>query len=405
MTAPAPGSERARPALEHRRPRRWARPPGYSGPGVEYPRRLTPASRRRARHVAAMGSSVRELAAATPATRDRYVDLLRVASLGTVVLGHWLMAVRHRRTASGNLLAVVPELQILTWALQIMPVFFFVGGFSHALSYRSLRRRQPGGIGLRRLPAGPAPAAAAAHHGVHPGLGQPPRSLVQLAGRGRRADRRRAAAGRAAAVVHRDLSRDGRLHPAAAEAARAIRLGRLRRRSSRRAVARRRAAVRARRALRRVPQLRLRLARRPPARLPARRRPDPRPPPSSPPPGSPGPRCWWRSGRTRCPWSGCPARRSPTWPRPPSPCSATGCGWSARWSCCAGRARAWLARPRVWRAVVAANGVAMTAFLWHLTAMLGVYGALLALDVAAARARDRRLVGAGAPRVSPRRPS
>ncbi|GFN04546.1 hypothetical protein Smic_31020 [Streptomyces microflavus] len=40
-----------------------------------------------------------------------------------------------------------------------------------------------------------------------------------------------------------------------------------------------------------------------------------------------------------------------------------------------------LARPRAWRTVVAANGVAMTAFLWHLTAMLGVYGAMLALDV------------------------
>lgn len=40
-----------------------------------------------------------------------------------------------------------------------------------------------------------------------------------------------------------------------------------------------------------------------------------------------------------------------------------------------------LARPRVWRGVVVASGFAMTAFLWHLTAMLGVYGALLALDV------------------------
>lgn len=91
-----------------------------------------------------MGSSVRELVAATPGTRDRYIDLLRVASLGTVVLGHWLMAVV-TGDGVGNLLAVVPELQLLTWALQIMPVFFFVGGFSHALSYRSLRRRQPGG--------------------------------------------------------------------------------------------------------------------------------------------------------------------------------------------------------------------------------------------------------------------
>ncbi|MGW0556114.1 acyltransferase family protein [Streptomyces sp. NPDC002926] len=92
-----------------------------------------------------MGSSVRELAAATPGTRDRYIDLLRVASLGTVVLGHWLMAVV-AGDGVGNLLAVVPELQPLTWGLQIMPVFFFVGGFSHALSYRSLTRKTDGSV-------------------------------------------------------------------------------------------------------------------------------------------------------------------------------------------------------------------------------------------------------------------
>lgn len=91
-----------------------------------------------------MGSSVRELAGATPATRDRYVDLLRVASLGAVVLGHWLMAAV-TPDGVGNLLAVVPELQPLTWLLQVMPVFFFVGGFSHALSYRSLLRKRPEG--------------------------------------------------------------------------------------------------------------------------------------------------------------------------------------------------------------------------------------------------------------------
>ncbi|MEU2109071.1 acyltransferase [Streptomyces sp. NPDC019507] len=94
-----------------------------------------------------MGSRVRTLAEATPDTRDRYVDLLRVVSLGTVVLGHWLMAAV-TADGVGNLLAVVPELQLLTWALQIMPVFFFVGGFSHALSYRSLRRRHPEGDGV-----------------------------------------------------------------------------------------------------------------------------------------------------------------------------------------------------------------------------------------------------------------
>nr|WSU74124.1 acyltransferase [Streptomyces anulatus] len=89
-----------------------------------------------------MGSSVRELAGATPATRDRYVDLLRVASLGAVVLGHWLMAAV-TPDGVGNLLALVPALQPLTWLLQVMPVFFFVGGFSHALSYRSLLRKRP----------------------------------------------------------------------------------------------------------------------------------------------------------------------------------------------------------------------------------------------------------------------
>ncbi|QES48647.1 acyltransferase [Streptomyces venezuelae] len=91
-----------------------------------------------------MGHTTAELAAATPAGRDRYIDLLRVASLGTVVLGHWLMAAVSADGQMGNLLAVVPGLQVLTWGLQIMPVFFFVGGFSHALSYRSLVRRQPG---------------------------------------------------------------------------------------------------------------------------------------------------------------------------------------------------------------------------------------------------------------------
>ncbi|WP_411573968.1 acyltransferase family protein [Streptomyces fradiae] len=81
--------------------------------------------------------TARELAAATPATRDRYIDLLRVASLAVVVLGHWLMAAVTADGKVGNLLAVVPRLQVLTWALQVMPVFFFVGGFAHALSYRS----------------------------------------------------------------------------------------------------------------------------------------------------------------------------------------------------------------------------------------------------------------------------
>ena len=38
-------------------------------------------------------SRAAELAAATPSSRDRFVDLVRAVSIVAVVLGHWLMAV------------------------------------------------------------------------------------------------------------------------------------------------------------------------------------------------------------------------------------------------------------------------------------------------------------------------
>jgi surface polysaccharide O-acyltransferase-like enzyme len=91
-------------------------------------------------------SNVATLAATTPVTRDRYVDFLRVLSLGVVVLGHWLMAVvvvgADGSVRTTNLLAVEPALQPVTWLLQVMPVFFLVGGFSHATAWTSLERRR-----------------------------------------------------------------------------------------------------------------------------------------------------------------------------------------------------------------------------------------------------------------------
>ncbi len=85
------------------------------------------------------------LAAATPPDRDRYVDLLRVASLSVVVAGHWLMAVvlvgQDGSVTATNLLALQPWLQPATWLLQVMPVFFLVGGFSHATALTSLGLR------------------------------------------------------------------------------------------------------------------------------------------------------------------------------------------------------------------------------------------------------------------------
>lgn len=86
----------------------------------------------------------RTLAAATPDTRDRYVDFLRAFSIAVVVLGHWLMATvtwGASGVRAGNLLAAIPAMQPLTWLLQVMPVFFFVGGFAHSVTYDAVRRR------------------------------------------------------------------------------------------------------------------------------------------------------------------------------------------------------------------------------------------------------------------------
>ena len=89
-------------------------------------------------------SGARALVAATPETRNRYVDLIRVVSIGVVVLGHWTMAVlgyRGGRFTGENLLELNPDLQILTWLFQVMPLFFIVGGFTNGGSWASASRR------------------------------------------------------------------------------------------------------------------------------------------------------------------------------------------------------------------------------------------------------------------------
>jgi hypothetical protein len=88
--------------------------------------------------------SAQELAAATPATRNRYADLLRVASIFVVVLGHWTMAVlsyHDGKFVGQNLLEIDPWTHILTWIFRVVPIFFIVGGFTNAFSWRSASER------------------------------------------------------------------------------------------------------------------------------------------------------------------------------------------------------------------------------------------------------------------------
>lgn len=89
-------------------------------------------------------SAVDRLVDATPPTRDRFVDLLRAVSIGVVVCWHWLFSITHRR-ADGTLsmpnpIDQLPCAWLATWLLQVMPLFFFVGGYANGAGWRSARR-------------------------------------------------------------------------------------------------------------------------------------------------------------------------------------------------------------------------------------------------------------------------
>lgn len=89
-----------------------------------------------------------DLEALTPSDRNRVVDLVRVGALLVVVLGHWVMQGLWitdegvlRRT---GMLSTQVWAHPFTWVLQVVPIFFLVGGYVNALSWRRGRER---GIG------------------------------------------------------------------------------------------------------------------------------------------------------------------------------------------------------------------------------------------------------------------
>lgn len=92
-------------------------------------------------------SQASEMAAATPADRNRYVDFLRAVSILFVITGHWLITTAEFDVATGELnpvlaLSVLPWTAWLTWVFQVMPIFFIVGGYSNAISLEGARERQ-----------------------------------------------------------------------------------------------------------------------------------------------------------------------------------------------------------------------------------------------------------------------
>lgn len=80
-----------------------------------------------------------QLAAATPDSRDRAIDVIRITSLIAVVLGHTVMAISTIRGGVliwDNLLTTSVAFQALTWIFQIMPLFFFAGAAACLTSWQ-----------------------------------------------------------------------------------------------------------------------------------------------------------------------------------------------------------------------------------------------------------------------------
>lgn len=95
-------------------------------------------------HHASLATSAAEVASQTPTDRNRAVDFYRAAAMAVVAVGHWLGMVAvldDGELAGGNLLDFSPEYGWITWIGQVMPLFFFVGGFASATSLRSAERK------------------------------------------------------------------------------------------------------------------------------------------------------------------------------------------------------------------------------------------------------------------------
>ncbi|MEV0745850.1 acyltransferase [Streptomyces sp. NPDC050273] len=89
--------------------------------------------------------------ARTPAHRDRALDGLRALALLAVPTGHWLLG-GFRLDDGGALhnaspLSAFGTLAPFSWVLQMLGVFFLVGGYASVLSYR--RRKSTTGAWLR----------------------------------------------------------------------------------------------------------------------------------------------------------------------------------------------------------------------------------------------------------------
>jgi peptidoglycan/LPS O-acetylase OafA/YrhL len=99
----------------------------------------------------------------TVSGRDKYVDWLRALSLIVVVVWHWAFTILQwtpQGPSATSPLGFTSGMWILTWLFQVLPLFFYVGGYVHLMSWKRACDRGMG-IGAfvwRRIRALAAPA-------------------------------------------------------------------------------------------------------------------------------------------------------------------------------------------------------------------------------------------------------
>lgn len=79
-----------------------------------------------------------------PAQRDSYIDFMRAFSLLVVVAWHWVFTIvvwKDDGPHATNPIGFTTGLWAVTWLLQVMPLFFYVGGYSHLVAWRRAQAR------------------------------------------------------------------------------------------------------------------------------------------------------------------------------------------------------------------------------------------------------------------------
>lgn len=85
-----------------------------------------------------------EAAASPKPRRDKYIDFLRAFSLLVVVAWHWVFTIviwKDDGPHATSPIGFTTGLWAATWLLQVMPLFFYVGGYSHLVSWRAAQAK------------------------------------------------------------------------------------------------------------------------------------------------------------------------------------------------------------------------------------------------------------------------